>query len=85
MNIYFIIKVSFMHKPNIIVKAPQELSDLEHFFLKEFKTADLKTTPITLPFFNFVCYTVDLFTEYVKSPLDISFNVFVVDSHVSQA
>ena len=42
-------------------------------------------TPISLPFFNFVCYAVEMMTSYIKSGLDVSFNVFLIDEHVEMA
>jgi len=38
--------------------------------------------PIDLPFYNFVCYAVDMMSAYLRSSLEISFNVFLVDEHV---
>ena len=80
--IYFIIKVSFMLKSNLIIKSPTELSELERFFHQEIDIPDQRITLINFPFYNFVCYAIDILTDYVKSSLDITLNVFIVDSHV---
>ncbi len=42
-----------------------------------------KIAPLELPFYNFVCYTIDLFNEFVKYPYNTTFNIFIVDHHVS--
>ena len=56
-----------------------ELCDLERFFCSEISLPDLKVSPIQLPFYNFVCYAADMMSSFVRSSLDIDFNVFLVD------
>jgi hypothetical protein len=38
--------------------------------------------PLELPFYNFVCYTLDLLHHFANSVHDITLTIFLVDHHV---
>jgi hypothetical protein len=63
-------------------KIPNELIDLEKILMNEIEGPQQKIQILELPFYNFVCSTIEILTQFTQINMNITFNLFLVDYYV---